>query len=141
MTVKYLLSKKMARAALLVMFAMLCLKSFAQDTLSYADPSSFVSSYAVGLAVAAFSTLFTFLAGFIPAIGKWKGQVRALAVSFVVVAAAATFKLGALNADTVELVFDTFLPNFAFSGAIWELLKLILGLAGVDIRKFNNTKK
>lgn len=104
------------------------------DSLSivnYADPVSFVTPEATNNVEVAVTILLGLFAGVIPGLKSIpKTFVRSGAAALLVVAGAATFKLGFLTQESFEYVFAQFLPNFAYAGIIYNALKLGLPFIG-----------
>lgn len=110
--------------------------SFAQiDTTLVADPLSTVTADNVEALTVAITVILSFLAGLIPGIKNIKASwLRSVAVGFIVVVASVSFKLGWFNQASFGVILTTLFPTFAYSGTVWEGLKFLLGLFGLDIK-------
>lgn len=98
---------------------------------NYTDPGSFVTPSATNSVEVAITILIGLFAGAIPGLKSIpKTFVRSGAAALLVVAGAATFKLGFLTQESFEYVFAQFLPNFAYAGIIYNALKLGLPFIG-----------
>ena len=100
----------------------------------YNNPDSFIKPNAVGLLEAGLYALIAFLGGFIPGVRQWAASTKGakfitsgIAI-FVVVAVVATFRQGAFTEGVVQFALDKFLPSFAYSGLVYNLIKFIIGL-------------
>lgn len=103
----------------------------------HANPLSFVTQSAVDALTVALTVILAFFSGAIPALKNINaGFLRALASGIIIVAGTATFKFGFLNQESVDFVFKSFLPNFAYSGLIWEAIKFAFKLAGVELKNY-----
>lgn len=105
----------------------------AQDTtvngIDYSNPETFFEQGAVGALYAGILSLLAYLGGFIPGLRNIKSNyVKSGAVIFVLLAGLATFKAGVFTSGFFDLIQQTFLPNFAFSGIIYETFKVIMKL-------------
>lgn len=115
--------------------------AFGPDSLAvvgvdYSNPSSFVSPENVNALTVAVMVIAGFLSGLIPQLKNIKqGLLRTVISGFIVVAGAATFKFGFMTEDTLKFVLASFLPNFAYSGVTYEILKTVLKLLGINIKK------
>jgi len=95
--------------------------------IDYNNPASFFKQGAVGALYAGILSVLAYLGGFIPGLRNVKSNyIKSGAVIFVLLAALATFKAGAFTPEFFELVRETFLPNFAFSGILYEAFKVII---------------
>ena len=98
---------------------------------NYSDPASFVSPAATNSVEVAITILLGLFAGAIPGLRRIpKTFVRTGAAALLVAGGAATFKLGFLTPESFEYVIRQFLPNFAYAGLIYNILKFGLPLAG-----------
>lgn len=109
--------------------------SIAQDTgIDYANPKTFWDQGAIGALFAGITALLAYLGGFLPGLRSIKpGIIRSGIVVFVAVCVLGTFKAGGLSEDLVQNLVNAFLPNFAYSGIIWEAVKIVLRLLKVQI--------
>lgn len=97
----------------------------------YADPTSFVTPDATNAVEVAITILLGLFAGAIPGLKRIpRTFIRSAAAALLVVGGAATFKLGFLTADSFEYVINQFLPNFAYAGLIYNLLKYVIPVIG-----------
>lgn len=102
----------------------------------YNQPDSFFDQGALGALYAAVVSILAYLGGFIPGVKNIKsGTIRSATIVFALLAAIATFRYGALTQQFFQTLIDTFLPNFAYSGVIYEGLKVILRLFKVELPK------
>lgn len=111
--------------------------AYAQATLTLDPtvPGSFTDPGNVSLLATAITTLIAYFSGAVPGLRTIKAAyLRTAVVSLVVVAGAATFKLGFLTEDTFQFVLKNALPNFAYAGILWEGIKFILRLFGIDLK-------
>jgi len=117
------------------------LVSFAQiDTTLVSDPATVVSAENVEAFTVAITVILSFLAGLIPGVKNIKASwLRSIAVGFIVVVASVSFKFGWFNQASFSVILSTLFPTFAYSGTVWEGLKFILGLLGVDIKTLRPT--
>ena len=104
------------------------------DSLAIVDfnnPVSFVSPEATSSVEVAITILIGLFAGAIPGLKNIKMTfVRSAASAILVVAGAATFKLGFLTQESFEYAIAQFLPNFAYAGLIYNVIKYGLPILG-----------
>lgn len=99
------------------------------------DPASIVAAPATNALTYSVTVILTFLSLLIPGIKNIKaGVLRAAVTGFVVILGAATWKFGFFTEDSLQYLLSGLLPNFAYSGVIWEILKFLLGKLGVDVK-------
>jgi hypothetical protein len=127
--------------ALLVLAILSPIVSFAQiDTTLVSDPATVVSAQNVEALTVAITVILSFLAGLIPGVKNIKASwLRSIAVGFIVVVASVSFKLGWFNQASFSVILTTLFPTFAYSGTVWEGLKFVLGLVGIDIKNLRPT--
>ena len=125
-----------AMLALLLVALLAPALSYAQiDTTLTADPVATVTAENVEALTVAITVILSFLAGLIPGIKNIKASwLRSIAVGFIVVVASVSFKLGWFNQESFTVILTTLFPTFAYSGTVWEGLKFVLGLFGVDVK-------
>jgi len=98
---------------------------------NYNDPTSFVTPSATDGVEVAVTILLGLFAGAIPGLKSIpKTFLRSGAAAILVVAGAATFKLGFFTQESFEYVIAQFLPNFAYAGLIYNALKFGLPFIG-----------
>ena len=130
------MKKKLLFLGALALALLSPLLTFAQiDTTLVADPVTVVSAENVEALTVAITVILSFLAGLIPGIKNIKASwLRSVAVGFIVVVASVSFKLGWFNQASFSVILTTLFPTFAYSGTVWEGLKFVLGLFGLDIK-------
>jgi hypothetical protein len=107
---------------------------FAQDTISIGNPGTYVGDGNFNLLQVGLTILLSYLTSLFPAAAKLKPYIRAATVALLVTGSFIIFKVGAINGETFALILATFLPNFAYSGILWEGLKFLLGLVGIKLK-------
>ncbi len=112
---------------------------------SYTDPTSFVTPAATNSVEVAITILLGLFAGVIPGLKRIpRTFIRTAAAGLLVVGGAATFKLGFLTQESFEYVIQQFLPNFAYAGLVYNVLKyglpVIGNLLGKDWNFFKSIK-
>ncbi len=91
---------------------------------NFDDPTSFVTPSATNSVEVAITILLGLFAGAIPGLRRIpKTFIRSGAAALLVVGGAATFKMGFLTQESFEYVINQFLPNFAYAGLIYNVLK------------------
>jgi len=103
------------------------------------NPSDYVNPENVLNLQCALTALVTVLVGYFSALIpglKMIGNkaVRIIVTSLVIVAGAGAFKFGFLTKETFEFAVLGFLPNFGGSAFVYEALKFLLGLFGVNLK-------
>ena len=128
--------KKIYLFLLLAVCQIMLLPGFlqAQDTIAIGTPGQYVGPDNLHLMEVALTIILSWITGFVPGLAKYKGYVRSASVALLISGAAVIFKLGAINQQTIILIFATFLPNVTYSGFFWETLVWLLGRAGIDIK-------
>lgn len=112
---------------------------------SYTDPASFVTPSATDSVEVAITILLGLFAGAIPGLKRIPQKfIRSAAAALLVAGGAATFKMGFLTQESFEYVIQQFLPNFAYAGLIYNVLKYGLPVVGKMLGKdwnfFQSTK-
>ncbi|MBK9338802.1 MAG: hypothetical protein IPM98_20620 [Lewinellaceae bacterium] len=103
---------------------------------SYTDPTSFVTPSATDSVEVAITILLGLFAGAVPGLKRIpKTFIRSAAAALLVAGGAATFKLGFLTQESFEYVIQQFLPNFAYAGLIYNVLKFGLPAIGKMLGK------
>ncbi|MFN0012980.1 MAG: hypothetical protein ACKVU2_00400 [Saprospiraceae bacterium] len=98
---------------------------------SYTDPASFVTPAATDSVEVAITILLGLFAGAIPGLKRIPQKfIRSGAAALLVAGGAATFKMGFLTQESLEYVIQQFLPNFAYAGLIYNVLKYGLPVVG-----------
>ena len=98
---------------------------------NYGDPASFVTPEATNSVEVAITVLLGLFAGAFPGLKRIPTTfVRSAAAALLVAGGAATFKLGFLSAGSFEYVLQQFLPNFAYAGLVYNVLKYGLPVIG-----------
>lgn len=103
---------------------------------SPSDPLSFVTPQATNSLEIAITMILGLFAGIIPGLRSIpRTFIRTAAAALLVVAGAATFKLGFLTPESLEYAIGQFLPNFAYAGLLYNLLRYLLPLIGTWLGK------
>lgn len=128
----------------IVMLALTALAAFAQspiDTTVVSDPATIVSPDNVNALTVALTVILSFLSGLIPGLKNIKSNLlRSIAVGIIVVIATVSFKVGWFNEAAFTVILTTIIPNFAYSGTVWEVLKFVLGLFKVELKDLRPDK-
>jgi len=111
------------------------------DTTLTSDPATIVTLQSIEALTVSITLILTYLSSLIPGIKKIKAPlIRAIAVGIIVVIAVVEFKFGWFTQDAFNAIINTLLPTFAYSGLAWQLLKTILGFAGIDLVSIQQNK-
>lgn len=103
---------------------------------SYTDPGSFVTPSATNSVEVAITILLGLFAGVIPGLKRIpRTFIRTAASALLVVGGAATFKIGFLTQESFEYIIQQFLPNFAYAGLVYNVLKYGLPVIGKMLGK------
>ena len=99
-------------------------------------PGELISNNSVELLVGALTLIVSYFSGAFPILKRIKpALIRTAVVSAIILIGALQFKLGFLSAESMQFFFDNYLPNFAYTGLVYQFLKFLLPLIGI---KFNS---
>ena len=122
---------------LLFMLAFLMpLYTFAQGPINVSDPSTLLTDETVSWLTAFIVTVIAFLSNLIPGIAKFSGWAKAAAV--VIITSIFIFINKGFGLSDLSWVIDNLMPYatllFAKAGGVWETIKYVLKLFGVDLK-------